>query len=120
MSSRNLDGILVKKPNTQQTFTESHVTDLVKCMDPDTGYLYFAKNFAYIQHPVKGKLLFDPYEYQERLMQSYHNYRFNINMMPRQTGKCVSADTVICIKNKNTGKEELVKICDFLNMQKNN
>ena len=28
--------------------------------------------FAYIQHPVKGKLLYDPYEYQLGLMHSYH------------------------------------------------
>jgi hypothetical protein len=65
-------------------------------MDPNDGYLYFAKHFAHIQHPVKGKLLFDPYEYQLRLLHSYHNYRFNINMMPRQTGKTTCAAIYLC------------------------
>ena len=78
----SLDGVLIKKANKQETYTNEQVEDLMKCMDPDEGYLYFARKFAFIQHPVKGKLLSDPYEYQLRLMHSYHNYRFNINMMP--------------------------------------
>ena len=48
----SLDGVLIKKANRQETFTEEQIADLMACMDPDTGYLYFAKKFAYIQHPV--------------------------------------------------------------------
>ena len=70
----SLDGVLIKKANRQETFTEDQIVDLQSCMDPDEGYLYFARKFAFIQHPVQGKLLFDPYEYQLRLMHSYHNY----------------------------------------------
>jgi hypothetical protein len=102
MSTKSLDGVLIKKANQQETYTEQQVEDLVKCMNPDDGYLHFAKNFAYIQHPVKGKLLFEPYEYQERLMYSYHNHRFNINMMPRQTGKALALDTPIPTKTSWT------------------
>jgi hypothetical protein len=61
---KSLDGVLIKKANKQETYTENQIEDLLKCMDPDEGYLYFARKFAFIQHPVKGKLLFDPYEYQ--------------------------------------------------------
>ncbi len=57
----SLDGVLIKKANKQETFTEEQIQDLQACMDPDEGYLYFAKRFAFIQHPVKGKLLFDPF-----------------------------------------------------------
>ena len=77
----SLDGVLIKKANKQETYSNEQVEDLLKCMDPDEGYLHFARMFAYIQHPVKGKLLFDPYEYQLRLMHSYHNYRFNICLL---------------------------------------
>ena len=56
--SKSLDGVLIKKANKQETYTEEQIQDLSKCMDPDTGYDYFARNFSYIQHPVKGKLLF--------------------------------------------------------------
>ena len=65
----SLDGVLIKKANRKETYTEEQVADLLACMDPDTGYLYFARKFAFIQHPTKGKLLFDPYEYQLRKYQ---------------------------------------------------
>ena len=54
--AKSLDGVLTKKANTKDTYTEAQIQDLLQCMDPNTGYLYFAKHFAYIQHPVKGKL----------------------------------------------------------------
>ena len=69
----SLDGVLIKKANRQETFTEEQVADLMACMDPDTGYLYFAKKFAYIQHPVKGKLLFDPFDYTKVQHYQKHN-----------------------------------------------
>ena len=120
--STSLDGVLIKKANKQETFTNEQVEDLMKCMDSQEGYLHFARKFAYIQHPVKGKLLFDPYEYQLRLMHSYHNYRFNINMMPRQTGKTTCAaiylcwyamfspdQTILIAAHKYTGAQEIMQ-----------
>ena len=120
--SKSLDGVLTKKANQKETFTEGQISELLGCMDPEFGYLYFAKNFAYIQHPVRGKLLFEPYEYQERLMASYHNYRFNINMLPRQTGKTTCAavylawyamfhpdQTVLIAAHKYTGAQEIMQ-----------
>ena len=71
--SKSLDGVLIKKANKRETFTNDQVEQLLKCSDPKLGYDYFARNFAYIQHPVKGKLLFDPFEYQTRLLASYHD-----------------------------------------------
>jgi hypothetical protein len=89
--SKSLDGVLTKKAHTQERFTEEQVQDLLLCADPDNGYIYFAKNFYFIQHPVKGKLLFQPYDYQLGLLDSYHHHRFNINMLPRQSGKTTCA-----------------------------
>ena len=118
----SLDGVLIKKANKKETFSEAHVADLMQCMDPDEGYLYFARMFAHIQHPVKGKLLFDPFEYQLGLMHSYHNFRFNINMMPRQTGKTTCASiylawyamfkpdqTILIAAHKYTGAQEIMQ-----------
>ena len=120
--AKSLEGVLIKKANQRETFTEQQIDELLKCMDPKEGYLHFAKNFAYIQHPVKGKLLFEPFEYQERLMESYHNYRFNINMLPRQTGKTTCAaiyliwyamfhpdQTVLIAAHKYTGSQEIMQ-----------
>ena len=74
MANKSLDGVLTKKANTRETYTNEQINDLMLCTDDNQGYLYFASNFAYIQHPVKGKLLFDPYKYQVGLMHSYHNH----------------------------------------------
>ena len=123
----SLDGVLIKKANRKETYTEDQIADLLACMDPDTGYLHFARKFAYIQHPVRGKLLFDPYEYQLRLMHSYHAYRFNINMMPRQTGKTTCAaiylawyamfrpdQTILVAAHKYTGAQEIMSRIRFV------
>ena len=120
--TKSLDGVLTKKANTRDTYTEQQIAELASCMDPDTGYLYFARNFAYIQHPVKGKLLFDPFDYQDRLLHSYHEHRFNINMLPRQTGKTTCAavylahyamfnpdQTVLIAAHKYTGAQEIMQ-----------
>jgi hypothetical protein len=120
--AKSLDGVLTKKAHTKEKFTEQQVRDLLLCADPENGYLYFAKNFFYIQHPVQGKLLFKPFEYQERLLQSYHDFRFNINMLPRQSGKttCASAyllwyamfhpdQTILVAAHKYTGSQEIMQ-----------
>ena len=125
--SKSLDGVLIKKANKKEQYTEEQIADLIACMDPITGYLYFAKHFAYIQHPVKGKLLYDPYEYQLGLMDSYHNFRFNINMMPRQTGKTTCASiylawyamfvpdqTILVAAHKYTGAQEIMSRIRFV------
>jgi hypothetical protein len=106
---------------------EDQIADIAKCMDPNEGYLHFANHFAYIQHPVRGKLLFDPYEYQLGLMHTYHNYRFNINMMPRQTGKTTCAaiylawfamfnpdQTILIAAHKHTGAQEIMSRIRFV------
>ena len=120
--AKSLDGVLTKKAHSKEKFTEQQVEDLLMCADPKDGYLYFAKNFFFIQHPVKGKLLFEPYEYQVKLLESYHDYRFNINMLPRQSGKttCASAyllwyamfhpdQTILVAAHKYTGAQEIMQ-----------
>jgi Terminase large subunit, T4likevirus-type, N-terminal/Terminase RNaseH-like domain len=122
MANKSLEGVLVKKAHTKEKFTEEQVQHLLKCADPQTGYLHFAKNFFHIQHPVKGKVKFEPFEYQIRLLQAYHDYRFNINMLPRQSGKttCASAyllwyamfhpdQTILVAAHKYTGSQEIMQ-----------
>jgi hypothetical protein len=71
--AKSLDGVLIKKAHAPQRYTLEEVEHLEKCMDPINGPLYFCKNFLKIQHPVRGSIPFAPYEYQERLIESYHN-----------------------------------------------
>ena len=79
--SRSLDGVLIKRANQRQHFTKEQVQEFAACAHPDTGPYYFMDHFFYIQHPTKGKLLYSPYEYQRKLLETYHNYRFNINLL---------------------------------------
>ena len=89
--AKSLDGNLIKKAHAPQRYTLEEVKHLEACMDPVTGPLYFCKNFLKIQHPVRGSIPFVPYDFQERLIESYHNNKQCIAMLPRQMGKTTCA-----------------------------
>ena len=120
--AKSLDGVLTKRAHKKEQWTEEKINEMLGCSDASTGYLYFANKFFYIQHPVKGKMLFSPFEYQQGLLHSYHNNRFNINMLPRQSGKttCASAyllwyamfhkdQTILVAAHKYTGAQEIMQ-----------
>lgn len=55
----------------------------VKCAkDP----VYFFKKYCYIQHPHRGKILFNLYPFQEDLMHNVNDHRFNVILKSRQLG----------------------------------
>ena len=88
---KSLDGVLIKKPHKKTRYTEKEIESLRQCADPSTGPKYFLDNYFYIQHPVKGQLLFSAFKFQEKLVASHHSHRLHINMLPRQTGKSTTA-----------------------------
>ncbi len=113
---------LIKDPYKKTTFTQKELEEFVKCCDPETGYLYFMDNFFMIQHPTKGSMHYHPWEYQERLIETYHKYRFSISLMPRQSGKSTSAagyllwyamfvpdSTILIAAHKYTGAQEIMQ-----------
>lgn len=89
--ARVTEGDLVKAPHKKQTFTDEQMKEVAACCDPVTGPAYFMSNFFWIQHPVRGAILYEPYDYQKGLIETYHSNRFAIALMPRQTGKTTSA-----------------------------
>jgi hypothetical protein len=114
---------LVKDPYVKTKFAdETELNDFIKCCDPDTGYLYFMDNFFMIQHPTKGSMNYHPWEFQERLIDTYHRYRYSISLMPRQSGKSTSAagyllwyamfvpdSTILIAAHKYTGAQEIMQ-----------
>ena len=80
----------LKKANTPVEFTEENIIEFVRCKnDP----VYFAQNYVKIVSLDEGLITFKPYDFQEKLINNFHENRFNICKMPRQTGKsttCVS------------------------------
>jgi len=116
--SVSLDGVLIRKAHKSQPMTTEEMLEFAKCADPDTGYKHFMENYFYIQHPTKGKLQYEPYKFQEGLIGNYHDNRFSIALMPRQTGKCLLGDTNIRIKNKKTGEIQEISIEQFYDLCK--
>ena len=88
---KSLEGVLVKKAFAKQKYTLEEIEHLEKCMDPVDGPLYFCKNFLKIQHPTRGSMPFEPYSFQEDLLRAYHDHRYTIAMLPRQSGKTTCA-----------------------------
>jgi hypothetical protein len=114
---------LIKDPYVKTVFkTQQELDDFVKCCDPKTGYLHFMDNFFMIQHPTRGSMVYHPWAYQRRLIETYHNYRYSISLMPRQSGKSTSAagyllwyamfvpdSTILIAAHKYTGAQEIMQ-----------
>ena len=74
----------LKNSNVQIEFTPEQVRELLRCSsDPK----YFIENYVQIVHVDHGLVPFKLYEYQERMIQIFHNNRFVISKLPRQSGK---------------------------------
>jgi hypothetical protein len=74
----------LKKANTPIEFTEEQIIEFVQCQgDP----VYFANKYVKIVSLDEGLVPFKPYRFQEKLINNFHENRFNICKMPRQTGK---------------------------------
>lgn len=120
--NKSLDGVIIKKANRGQQFTEEQLDKFIKCADPVTGPEYFLENYLFIQHPVEGKLRYKAYPFQEVLVKSYHENRFSINLLSRQMGKTTTAagyllwyamfvpDSVILVAaHKHAGAQEIMQ-----------
>ena len=78
----------LKKANVKQEFTKEQILEFVACKnDP----VYFAKQHVKIVSLDEGLVPFKPYDFQETLIQRFHDNRFNICKMPRQTGKSTTS-----------------------------
>ena len=113
---------IIKSPYQKVNFSEEQIREFVKCADQETGPEYFMSNYFYIQHPTKGKMLYQPFEYQQKLIDTYHSNRFSISLMPRQTGKTTSAagyllwfamfkpdSTILIAAHKYSGAQEIMQ-----------
>ena len=74
----------LKKANTPIEFTQEQILEFVACRhDP----VYFAEKYIKIVTLDHGLQPFAMYDFQKKLIQNFHENRFNICKMPRQTGK---------------------------------
>lgn len=119
--AKSLENVLIKSANTIQAWSTQQLKEIAQCADQVNGPHYFLSNFFYIQHPTKGRINYVPYEYQERLIHVYHNYRNSISMVPRQMGKTITAagyllwyamfvpdSTILVAAHKYAGAQEIM------------
>lgn len=76
--------------------------------------LHFAENYFYII-TEEGKEKISLYKYQKSLLKAFKGNRFNVVLSSRQSGKCLTDNTLIKIKNKKTGLIEEITIKEFYN-----
>jgi hypothetical protein len=74
----------LKKSNVPQEFSKEEVAEYVKCAgDP----IYFIRTYIRIVSLDDGVIPFAMYDFQEAMVQKFHDHRFNIAKLPRQSGK---------------------------------
>lgn len=119
--SKSLDGVLIKRANQKEEFTHKQIIEFARCADPITGPEYFMEHYFHIQHPTRGKIKYSPYNYQVGLVSTYHQNRFSISLLPRQTGKTTTAagyllwyamfipdSTILVAAHKYSGAQEIM------------
>ncbi len=74
----------LKKAGTPIQFTKKQIDEWIKCKnDP----IYFAMNYIKIISLDEGLVPFEMYDFQKKILSDFHETRFNIAKLPRQTGK---------------------------------
>ncbi len=74
----------LKKANVQQNWTKEEVEEYAKCMkDP----IYFIQEYIQIVNIDEGLVPFKMYDFQKEMVGTFHNNRFTICKLPRQSGK---------------------------------
>ena len=74
----------LKKSNVPQEFSKEEVAEYLKCAkDP----IYFIRTYIRIVSLDEGVIPFAMYDFQEAMVQKFHDHRFNIAKLPRQSGK---------------------------------
>ena len=77
---------LLKSRGEQFEFTQEQVKEFIKCsQDPE----YFISKYVKVISLDHGIIPFHPYPFQQKLVNSFHNNRFTICKLPRQSGKSV-------------------------------
>lgn len=100
----------LKKAGVQIEWTQEMRDEWERCQhDP----IYFTQQYIKIINLNDGLVNFRPYEYQKQIIQTVHDERFTIVLTGRQSGKCLTDDQKINIKNKKTGEIMDISFAEF-------
>ena len=119
----SVDTKLTKTPYQREKYTNDQLAELAKCIiDPQ----HFIVEYCWIQHPTKGRLKFDLFDYQRGLLDSYHDNKYSIALISRQMGKSTAAaayllwyamfipdQTILIAAHKYSGAQEIMQRIRF-------
>jgi hypothetical protein len=119
----SVDTKLTKTPYQKEKYTNEQLQELAKCtMDPQ----YFIVKYCWIQHPTKGRMKFDLFDFQKGLLDAYHNHKYSIALISRQMGKSTAAaayllwyamfmpdQTILIAAHKYSGAQEIMQRIRF-------
>ena len=74
----------LKKANVTTDFTKKQVSEYLKCAK---NPVYFIRKYIKIVSLDEGVIPFKMYDFQEGMVEKFHEHRFNICKLPRQSGK---------------------------------
>ena len=74
----------LKKANVATNFTPDEVQEYIKCSEDP---VYFIQTYIKIVSLDRGLIPFAMYDFQSEMVAKFHDNRFNIAKLPRQTGK---------------------------------
>jgi len=75
---------LLKKANVSVEFTKEQIQEYQKCMDDP---VYFIQEHMKIVSLDEGLVPFKMYDFQQNMVKTFHDNRFTICKLPRQSGK---------------------------------
>ena len=84
MSDGYLGNDRLKRVGVELSYTEEQVKEIIKCTEDP---VYFIKKYVRIVNVDLGLIPFDMWDFQEKMVQDFHQNRFCICKMPRQVGK---------------------------------
>lgn len=106
---------LIKRAYEDDEITEEQAKEIVRCAsDPE----YFMQKYIIVQHPTKGAVPFELYDYQKRNLNGLMTHNKNIILQPRQSGKCFCINSNITVRNKLTGEIKTITIGEFYEDEK--
>lgn len=94
----------VKKPREETEYSPENIIKLQKCSENIYDFIEYVK----VIHPDSGEMDFEPYEYQNDLLNKFKENRFNVALCSRQSGKTTAVGVyalwfAMFNKDKNIG-----------------
>lgn len=109
----------IKRAGEKSEYTIEMIRELKRCREDP---VYFIRKYCRIQHPVRGAINFELYDYQVEMIENFHSKTNNIVLSARQTGKSTVSSmyllwfamfqndkTVLIASNKNKGAIEMIE-----------